>query len=485
MGNEIDEFVTEALRNNLVGLPLDLPAINIARGRDTGVPTLNQARAEFFAMTQDAQLAPYTSWVDFAGHLRHEESVINFIAAYGTHASITTIIDSVTGLARDTTLAEKRAAALAIVTGDSITIADKNSTLANLLPDIVFAPPSDSLAFLNGPAATTGVNAIDLWIGGLAEEQMPFGGLLGSTFNFVFETQLENLQNGDRFYYLARTAGLDFAAALENNSFSKLIMLNTDATHLPKDVFSTPTWILEVNPAAQFTGLGSTGPLDPGRADPIGGTALIPLVIRDNPQTVAVETNYLHYTGEDHVVLGGTAGNDTIISSIGDDTLYGDGGNDRIEGGDGVDNISGGAGDDIITDLGGDDVIKGESGNDVIQGGNGFNILFGDTGQDFIITGEDISQTFAGDGNDFVLGTLRNVETIGGTGNDWLEIGHQEGSVGDTFDPTGLDLVAGHDVFITGPEFDDIIAEGGDDIVFGSDGQEKVDGASGFDWAEL
>ncbi len=31
---------------------------------------------------------------------------------------------------------------------------------------------------------------------------MVFGGLLGSTFNFVFETQMEKLQNGDRFYYL-------------------------------------------------------------------------------------------------------------------------------------------------------------------------------------------------------------------------------------------------------------------------------------------
>ena len=48
LGNEIDEFVTEALRNNLLGLPLDLATINLARGRETGVPTLNAARVEFY-----------------------------------------------------------------------------------------------------------------------------------------------------------------------------------------------------------------------------------------------------------------------------------------------------------------------------------------------------------------------------------------------------------------------------------------------------
>ena len=70
---------------------------------------------------------------------------------------------------------------------------------------------------------------------------MPFGGMLGSTFNFVFETQLEKLQDGDRFYYLERTAGLNFNAELESNSFAKMIMANTDATHLPGVIFSTPT----------------------------------------------------------------------------------------------------------------------------------------------------------------------------------------------------------------------------------------------------
>ncbi|MFP3526059.1 hypothetical protein SB912_26605, partial [Pantoea sp. SIMBA_072] len=89
---------------------------------------------------------------------------------------------------------------------------------------------------------------------------------LGSSFNFVFETQLEALQNGDRFYYLSRTAGMNFGTELENNSFAKLIMLNSDVTHLSNTVFLTPTFTLEVNQANQFTGLGADG-----KADPTGG----------------------------------------------------------------------------------------------------------------------------------------------------------------------------------------------------------------------
>ena len=50
---------------------------------------------------------------------------------------------------------------------------------------------------------------------------MPFGGMLGSTFNFVFEIQMENLQNADRFYYLPRLQGLHLFSELEANSFSR------------------------------------------------------------------------------------------------------------------------------------------------------------------------------------------------------------------------------------------------------------------------
>ncbi|QEY62027.1 heme peroxidase [Metapseudomonas lalkuanensis] len=467
VGNEIDEFVTEALRNNLVGLPLDLAAINIARGRDAGIPSLNAARREFYRMTGDEQLNPYTSWVDFLDHLKHPESLINFIAAYGTHTSITTA----------TTLAAKRAAATLLVLGGA-------------------GEPADRLDFLHSTGAwasgadgvtTTGLDLVDFWIGGLAEEKMPFGGMLGSTFNFVFETQLEALQNGDRFYYLSRTAGMHFGTELENNSFAKLVMLNTDATHLANAIFSTPTWILEVNQALQHTGLGADGRADPTGGILINGVEITPLVIRDDPHTAAVETNYLRYTGEDHVVLGGTALDDTLISGEGDDTLYGDGGNDVLEGGYGNDTVMGGDGDDILTDAGGDNRMEGGAGNDVIHVGNMMaagagNLILGGDGKDFIVTIEDMSTTFGGQGDDFIYSAKTSLPPTGNEGNDWIEWGTQDGAPGDNFAPLLADNVIGHDIFIGGGGFDEMLGEGGDDIFVGSDAQDKMDGMSGYDW---
>ena len=63
VGNELDEFVTETLRNNLLGLPLDLPTINMTRAREAGIPPLNDVRRQIHAETNDGQLAPYTELV--------------------------------------------------------------------------------------------------------------------------------------------------------------------------------------------------------------------------------------------------------------------------------------------------------------------------------------------------------------------------------------------------------------------------------------
>ncbi len=470
-GNEIDEFVVSSLRNNLVGLPLDLAAINIARGRDTGVPSLNDARAELYAQTGSVWLKPYDNWVDFAAQMSNTVSVINFIAAYGTHD---TIVNA-------TTLAEKRDAATLIVMGGA-------------------GAPADRMEFLTGSggtwtAANSGLNDIDLWIGGLAERNMPFGGMLGSTFAAIFEAQLEALQFGDRFYYLTRTQGQNFLNELENNSLAKMIMANTDLAqpgadgirgtdddivlrHIGADSFAKYDHVLEVNIANQ---VGA----DPVGDDPILEALGLKKVLRDDPLTAAVETNYIRFTGGEHVVLGGSSGDDTLIGGDGDDALWGDAGNDRLEGGFGVDLINGGAGDDIITDMGDEgDFLKGDDGNDVIATTNGLDVLMGGRGKDALFLGVDASEVFGGEGDDFIMGGNGQDFLMGNEGDDWME-------GGDGFDTTAGDnselffnsAIKGHDVMFAGSDEHDFDAESGDDIMVQGESVMRNEGMFGFDWS--
>lgn len=455
-GNAIDEFVTGALRNNLLGLPLDLAAINIARGRDTGVPSLNAARAELYAATGDSRLEPYTSWFDFALNLSTPASIINFIASYGTHPSI---VDA-------QTLDAKREAALRLVMGGD-------------------GAPADRLDFLNGSAAWAGVesglNHVDLWIGGLAEKKMPFGGMLGSTFAFVFELQMENLQDGDRFYYLSRVQGTNMDAELEGNSFATLIKRNTDlgvegATHLPGDIFARVDHIIE---------LDATRQLDP---DPVHDDPLLKII---SPKVERRDTDgdgiddYLrfHGDGQEHVVLGGSARPDTLMGHDGDDTLWGDGGNDRLEGGNGNDILDGGHGDDIITDLGGNDIIRGGDGNDVIHAGNGLDQIMGGHGKDYILAGSDGSEVLGGEGDDFIVGGDGADVLNGDGGDDWIEGGGRSDVISGDHGERFLNAtVIGHDVLHGGNG--DIVyrADSGDDIMFGGEGIQRSVGAWGFDW---
>src|SRR4029079_11910016 len=113
VGNELDEFTTSSVRNTLVGLPLDLPAINIARGRSEGIPGLNEARKQLFAKTRDSALTPYANWFQFGQGLRHPQSLVNFIAAYATVSSVQTA----------TSVAAKRTAAQALLANNNFMFA--------------------------------------------------------------------------------------------------------------------------------------------------------------------------------------------------------------------------------------------------------------------------------------------------------------------------------------------------------------------------
>ncbi|WP_422102087.1 peroxidase family protein [Vreelandella sp.] len=462
VGNEIDEFVTNTLRNQLLGIPLDLAAINIARGRETGMPTLNEARAQFMEMADgDSQLRPYTSWADFAENMKNPASVINFIAAYGTHESVTS----------EESIAGKRAAATALVLG---TVGESA------------AAREARLDWLNAPAEQTGVNDIDLWMGGLAEKKMPFGGMLGSTFAFVFEMQLENLQDADRFYYLSRTQGLNLLTELENNSLAKMALANTDLEEtgfaIPGDIFSTPDHIFYLDYVKQ---LQMTGIEDPQHEDPFLQSAS-QLVERGLPDA---EGNgaYLRYNGADHVVIQGTNGNDRIIAGGGDDTVWGGAGDDRIEAGYGVDKINGGDGDDIITNAGTDigeaDMLKGDDGNDVIHGGSGAALIFGGRGKDFLITGPDGSEIRAGMGDDFLLGGDGPDVLFGNEGSDWVEgNGRADYIAGDNGELFFNSTIIGHDVIDGGRGDTDYDADSGDDIMVAGEGIQKNIGMWGHDW---
>ena len=508
VGNEIDEFVTNTLRNNLLGLPLDLPSINMARARSEGIPSLNNVRKQIFAATNDGQLAPYDNWVTWGQALKHPESLINFIAAYGTHPNIMGLDPDGAGPILPGGLVARRTAAEQIVNGtelpgpdgilfdDALTVCVGPNDPAGCdeSADNILAP-ADAGDFLfssgawtnSGSTSLTGLDDIDLWVGGLAEVTNLFGGLLGTTFNYVFENQLTNLQNGDRFYYLARTPGMNLRSQLEGNSFSELVMRNTGAYSLKADPFATAD--------CKFHLADITGPAAPG--SPITG----PGSVIDVPTTECDENRLLlrqpngrvEYRAINSIdpsgingqsVYDGTVGVDRVFGGNDNDTFWGREGNDIIEGRGGDDVILGGEGNDIITDSGGFDVLKGGPGNDAIDSGINDDIIMGGDGDDFTNGGANFNEHFLGAGNDFAIAGQGADAVFGDSGDDWEEGGDQPDLlIGDSstlsFDDHNI---PGHDVMIGQGGDDDSDSEGGDDIIVGGPGVEKNAGNAGFDW---
>jgi Ca2+-binding RTX toxin-like protein len=497
-GQEIDEFVADTLRNRLLGLPLDLPSLNMTRARSEGIPSLNNVRRQIHAATNDSQMAPYTDWVDWGQALKHPESLVNFVASYGTHGSIFADPDGPGPLVAGT-LKARRVAADQIVNGtvlpgpDGVVMDDPNTPGDESADN--FNPPTDSADFMfstgawanTGTTSTTGVDDIDLWVGGLAEHTNLFGGLLGSTFNYVFENQLTNLQNGDRFYYLARTPGMNLRAQLEGNSFSELVMRNTNAHTLKADPFATADCKFELSRITWPAPFGSflTGP-GSVKDDPVSDCNENRLLLNSPTWDVRYRlTNSVDPAGiNGQAVYNGTDGANKIFGGVDNDTFWGGKGNDIIEGSDGADIPLGGEGNDIITDSAGDDVLKGGPGNDAMDAGPGLDILMGGDGKDFTNGGANANETFAGDGDDFAIAGQGTDAVFGDSGDDWQEGGDQPDLlIGDSstlfFDDHNL---PGHDILIGQGGDDDYDMEGGDDIGVGGPGVEKNAGASGWDW---
>ncbi|MFM1887602.1 MAG: hypothetical protein RL026_2759 [Pseudomonadota bacterium] len=466
VGYAIDEWVTDALRNNLVGLPLDLATLNMVRGRDAGAATLNQVRTELFQQTGLTTLKPYNSWDEFGLNLLHPESLKNFIMAYSRDAILTQFgVHPTIGGA-------------SLSDWSALQMSDPAAYAAALAAAAELA--------LNDATYMTGGNAdyqkIDLWLGGLAEQKVA-GGMLGSTFDFIFATQMIKLQNGDRFYYLDRLAGTNLLAEIEGQLMSDLVMRNTGTKHLYSDIFSVPDAYVEIS-ATTTTFATATQMANASRAGWYQGTFY------------GNSGNYLdargvtspNGRGNASEMIGGTDNAEAINSMGGNDTVWADGGNDTVEGGNGNDFLHGGEGNDVVADSQGDDLLWGDGGNDVVNGGVGVDQVFGGDGNDTVYGGSGGDVVDGGDGDDTMFGdtgALSNGVLDANGGDDVMAGGGGNDILFGGGGADGLDGGEGNDTLVGGGGADGMIGWDGDDLIVMDEGDtgfnNTIDGGLGFD----
>lgn len=467
VGMRIDEKVTDALRDNLLGQPLDLATLNIIRGRDAGLPTLNEMRASIQTVAPlalQATLTPYTSWSNFRDNLKgaladQNATVKNFIMAYASDAVLTTFA-SATG-------APARTLAQWYTLRESTVKADQDQYMAGL-------KAATEAAFANatfmGTAGNKDFNRIDAWLGGLAEREVA-GGMLGSTFDAIFAMQMMDLQNGDFFYYLGRVPNAEFFIEnMEGAMLADLVMRGTGATDVYADIFSVADKYIQVGdtaghgtPFATLAALQASTTLTQvmnANGDlvtaAIGRAGFVGNVFNGNPGNYVDARGVLNPNGIGNAseMITGTDGVDRINSLGGNDTIRAGLGNDIIDGGAGVDFLYGGDGNDTIDGGVDSDFLYGEAGNDTMRGGLGIDTMFG------------------GDANDTMYGGVEGDIINGGAGDDVL-YGGDGVTVGGVLDPEApVDIVL----------LDDNINGGsGNDILYGGGGWDALAGMSGHD----
>lgn len=154
----------------------------------------------------------------------------------------------------------------------------------------------------------------------------------------------------------------------------------------------------------------------------------------------------------------------------------------------------------------GDDVIFGGAGDDLIDGNRGDDELFGDDGQDTVVGSSGNDKLFGGNGSDGLFGGTGNDILAGGADADVLDGGagtdtavYEDSETGVTVDllfNSAFGGTAEGDTFasienVIGSFFDDLIFGGdannvldgsvGDDTLFGEDGGDVLNGGDGMD----
>jgi Ca2+-binding RTX toxin-like protein len=486
VGNRIDEKVTDALRDNLLGQPLDLATLNIVRGRDAGLPTLNEMRASIQAVAPlalQATLNPYTSWLNFRDNLKgtlvdQAATVKNFMMAYASD-------DILTKFASTKTLAAWYALR------ESTLVAEQTEYMTAL-------KAATELAYANatwmGTAGNKNFNRIDAWMGGLAEQEVA-GGMLGSTFDAVFAMQMMALQNGDNFYYLGRIPATEFFVEnMEGIQLADVVMRSTGAEHVYADIFSVADKYIEMSdatgqPAAVANLAALQASTTPQRVFDINGNLVnasigragyVGNVYYGNPGNYVDARGVLNPNGVGNAseMIMGTAGADIVFGLGGNDNVRGGAGSDTIEGGSGVDFLYGGDGADSMDGGTEDDFMYGDAGGDVMRGNIGIDIMFGHDGNDTLYGGSDADVMNGGVGNDVLYG------------GDGIVVGgilDPEPAVGAVLLDDNMNGGQGDDILHGGGGWDALVGASGHDILIPGagglilGGREDMDGGQGDD----
>ncbi len=293
------------------------------------------------------------------------------------------------------------------------------------------------------------VNDVDLFVGGLAEA--PFGkSQMGSTFTWIFQEQLDRLQEGDRFYYFNQLKDAPLLLAdIGSQHFSDIVMRTTGLDHLHHEIFKVSEEI-SLDPNEQSRDLSA--------------------------QPVTADKAF--------VVVGNVLSN-VITGTDGDDALYGEDGNDRLNGGRGLDSLHGGAGDDELN--AGDDTkgvfAYGDDGNDTLRGNAGDDNLIGGAGNDYLNAGSGKDFMSGGPGDDWLVAGPDPEMVDGGDGNDTVDF--SASTEGVTVDlrmelkaVSGLGGYAQGDL-LSGVE--NVIGSNFADVVIGDEGDNRINGGGGAD----
>jgi len=455
VGNATDEYITNTLRNALVGLPLDLAALNIGRGLDAGATSLNECRRQIQAFLRDlgptpttlqlannaldsnlksleANLRPYVSWRDFGAHLLHPSSLKGFIMAYARDAILTGYSGNAnldTWNALQASAAPGAAASYAAALSAAADAAMSDNAFMGQLYSGTPAQALDPSLSVNAPSGNQDFEKISLWLGGLAEAKTP-GGMLGTTHDFIYAYQMQQLQRGDEAYYLSKLAGTDLVEEIKGKTVADMVMAATGVKHLYHKIFavndadyerslqSFPSFPSEAaRLAASQTVTDATGVArQVGRAGYVGGF----LVGNGGNYLDARGVFSPNGVGKASELFGGTSGVDKFKGLGGDDCFWGDGGNDILDGGDDNDFADGGEGNDSLYGGNGFDLLRGDAGNDQIFGGSGNDDLYGGEGMDQLFGEDGADDLNGGNGNDVVNGGLGNDLVKGQEGDDTL-----------------------------------------------------------------